>query len=114
MPTGSIAVTNYRYSTGINNESGVVTLGVAEPTSSPDRGQPTAHVDNTNPSIRATGATSGTAISFDTGQVYFYDGIATGSSAAINKDPSVIEYLWRVKYGTDGDGYKYIIQEYAQ
>ncbi len=114
MPTGSIAVTNYRYSTGINNESGIVTLGVAEPTSSPDRGQATAHVDNTNPSIRAIGSSTSTAITFNTGQVYFYDGIATGSTSAINKDPSVIEYLWRVKYGTDGDGYHYMIQEYAQ
>jgi len=114
MPTGSITISNYNYATGISNGSGVVTLGVAEPTSSPDRGQATAHVDNTNPSIRAIGASTGTAITFDTGQVYFYDGIATGSTSAINKDPSVIEYLWRAKYGTDGDGYHYMIQEFAQ
>lgn len=114
MPTGSITISNYRYATGINSGSGVVTLGVAEPSDSPDRGQATAHVDNTNPSIRAIGTINGTGISFDSGQVYFYDGIATGTTTAINKDPSVIEYLWRVKYDTDGDGYHYMIQEYAQ
>ena len=115
MTTGSISVTNLnRTAYGIYSDSGIVTLGVAEPGDSADYGQPTAHVDNTNPSISAIGTYYGQGIYFSNGQVYFYDGISTGSSSAIDKDPSVIEYLWRAKYGTDGDGYHYMIQEYAQ
>ena len=73
-------------------------------------GQPTAHVSTTNPAIYS----AHTGVSFGNGHVNFYDGVIAGKNTAINKDPSVVEYLWHVISGTDADNYKYIILQYMQ
>ena len=116
MTSGSVAAsdTGNRTAYGVYTNTGSVTFGEAEPTTSPDYGQPTAHVDNTNPSILATGGGNSTGVYFGNGHVYFYDGILTGTGAAINKDPSVIEHLWKTKSGTDANNRHYMIQEFAQ
>lgn len=116
MASGSVTASNTgnRPAYGVYTSDGSITFGEAEPATSPDYGQPTAHVDNTNPSILATGNSNSTGVYFGNGHVYFYDGILTGTGAAINKDPSVIEHLWKTKSGTDANNRHYMIQEFAQ
>jgi len=122
-PSGTVTITSgsvtasdtgNRTAYGVYTNTGSITFGEAEPTTSPDYGQPTAHVDNTNPSILATGGGNSTGVYFGNGHVYFYDGILTGTGSAINKDPSVIEHLWKTKSGTDANNRHYMIQEFAQ
>jgi len=108
--SGDIRCTSTNLCTGIATDTGTITLGEAEPSDSQDWGQPTAHVSTTNPAIYSTH----TGVSFGNGHVNFYDGVIAGKNTAINKDPSVVEYLWHVISGTDADNYKYIILQYMQ
>jgi hypothetical protein len=98
---------------GINNTSGTITLGDAEPSTSPNYGTANADVSTTDPSILAVGANNGTAIANDSGIVNFYDGIIKGSHVSTNKAVNSTEHLYetRAEY-TDENGYKYRILEF--
>lgn len=111
--SGSITSNSGVRAYGINNTSGTITLGDAEPSTSPNYGTANADVSTKDPSILAVGVDNGTAIANDSGIVNFYDGIIKGSHVSTNKAVNSTEHLYetRTEY-TDGNGYKYRILEF--
>ena len=99
---------------GIYVAGGTVIMGEAEPTNSADYGKATAHVSLTNPSIRATGATSGIGVKKTAGAFNYYDGIITANTAAEPEPPTNVEYLFEPATHTDGDSNQYVILEYMR
>ena len=104
------ATGNYNDSYGIYNESGNITLGVAEPSTSPDWGKDTADVSTTNPAVRGISSNgTGTGIKSVSGGLYFYDGRITGSTTAMPDTPAGVEYVYEPRFYTDADNYQYTI-----
>ena len=119
MQSGSILVDAQTDGYGIYNatQPSIITLGVAEPIDSQDRGKETAHVSTTDPSIKAIGRSrdGGIGIKNANGsKTNFYDGIVTGSTTAMPEEPAEVEYHYEAIEHTDGDDYNYRILEFMR
>jgi hypothetical protein len=119
MQSGSILVDAQTDGYGIYNatQPSIITLGVAEPIDSQDRGKETAHVSTTDPNIKAIGRSrdGGIGIKNANGsKTNFYDGIVTGSTTAMPEEPAEVEYHYEAIEHTDGDGYNYRILEFMR
>lgn len=99
---------------GIYIDNGEVTLGEAEPTTSPNYGTANANVSTTAPAITAIGSQTGIGIKKNVGKFNYYDGIITGSTEAKPELPTKIEYLYEAKNYTDDNNHQYCILEYMR
>lgn len=99
---------------GIYIDNGEVTLGEAEPTTSPNYGTANADVSTTAPAITAIGSQTGIGIKKNVGKFNYYDGIITGSTEAKPELPTKIEYLYEAKNYTDDNNHQYCILEYMR
>jgi len=112
--SGTVHALGKTYAYGIWNDSGTVTIGIPEPTNSPNYGRDTADVSTTNPDIKAIGTNTGIGVKNNTGKVYYYDGKITGSTAAMPEKPAGVEYLYEPKDYQDSNGYQYRILEWMR
>ena len=105
--SGDIDVNSVQNAYGIYIEDGEVTLGEAEPTSSPNYGGEHANVSTTNPNIKAIGTEQGIGVYKATGRFIYYDGKITGSTFAIprNDITTLVEHLYEPTFHTDENGY---------
>ena len=94
--------------------NGSITMGEAEPTTSPNYGTENASVSTTNPNITAIGTATGIGLQQVNGVFNYYDGKITGSTNAKPVLPTKIEYLYEAKNFTDGDGYEYCILKFMR
>ena len=108
IETGSIINRNRTPSYGIYTNSGTITIGIPEPSSSPNYGRDTADVSRTSPEITAinlnTNNSYKSAIGVKNtsgGKVYFYDGKVSGSTTAFAENPTGTEYQYEVCNSTD-------------
>jgi hypothetical protein len=119
IESGSILVNAKESAYGIYNatQPSTITLGVAEPIDSQDRGKETAHVSTTDPNIKAIGRSrdGGIGIKNANGsKTNFYDGIITGSTTAMSEEPAEVEYHYEAIEHTDSDGYNYRVLEFMR
>ena len=105
--SGDIDVNSVQNAYGIYIEDGEVTLGEAEPTSSPNYGGEHANVSTTDPNIKAIGTEQGIGVYKATGRFIYYDGKITGSTFAIprNDITTLVEHLYEPTFHTDENGY---------
>ena len=85
---------------GIYTETGTITIGVQEPSDSPNYGRDTANVSRTNPEIsaidtKASGTRTGIGVkNASGGRVEYYDGKVSGNTAAFAEEPTVTEHFY--------------------
>ena len=82
-----IKISNAKNAYGVYVENGAVFIGELEDP---------LDVSTTSPIITAIGSTAGIGIKKTSGQVYFYDGIITGSTEAIPEAPTDIPNRYRI------------------
>ena len=100
---------------GIYVTGGELTIGEAEPTTSPDYGKATANVSISSPEIIGVGSIEGSAIKNPSSRFNFYDGKLIGSTSVLPETPTKVEYLYEVGTYTDEEtGYEYAILEYMR
>ena len=98
---------------GVYVNNGIVILGEAEPSTSPDYGKATAHVSTTDPYIEGIGSATGIGVKLNTGKLYFYDGKLVGNTSAKPDTATEVEHLYEATNYTDPDtGYEYCILIY--
>jgi hypothetical protein len=103
-----------RVAYGIYINAGEITLGEAEPVGSEHYGKDTATVSTTYPAITGTGTESGVGVKNIAGRFNYYDGILTGSTAAMPETPTNVEYLYEPKFYTLPNGNQYAVLEWMR
>ena len=104
IESGSITSSAYGPSYGIYSSSGTITIGVAEPTTSPNYGGANADVAQDNPSITAISTNNssnsnanykiGVGVKTVSGRVSYYDGKVSGSTASFGDEPTITEHFY--------------------
>ena len=112
--SGSLNIQNNKVY-GIYINTGTVTLGNPEPTTSVNYGKDTADVSTTSPLIESLGTTSGYGVKNNTGTFKYYDGKIIASTKPLPEIPNEVEYLYEpIEYTDLETGNKFVILEWMR
>ena len=108
LVSGTIDVSSDSTAYGVYmaNTSSTFTMGVAEPTDSPNYATANATVSLTDPHIKSVGQTSGVGVRKVNGTFNFYDGLITASHEAKPDTTSNTEQRFEATFGTDENNYQ--------